>query len=60
MDSYRIISAVGDFMSLNDCHIGELIYCVENNSFYIYNNAFVRIECSGDNAEDDPAVPKLI
>lgn len=60
MDSYRIINTVRDFMSLNDCHIGELIFCIENNSFYIYNNAFVKIECTGGNMDDDPNIPKLI
>ena len=60
MDGYRVISTVGEFMSLNDCYIVELIFCVENNSFYIYNNSFIRIECSGGNIDDDPNVPKLI
>ena len=60
MDSYRIISTIGDFINLSDCHIGELVYCVENSSFYIYNNGFIRIECSGDNIDDDPNIPKLI
>lgn len=60
MDSYRIINTVGDFMSLNDCHIGEIVYCVENSSFYIYNNGFMRIQCSNNGIDDDPNIPKLI
>lgn len=60
MDGYRVVSTVGDFINLDDCYIGELIYCVENSSFYIYNNGFVRIECSNNDIDDDPNVPKLI
>lgn len=60
MDCYRIVSTTGDFMNISNCYAGEIIYCVENSSFYIYNNGFIKIRCSDEDIDDDPNIPKLI